>query len=154
MSEGTLIEACLHICFSLFPFFIIGVLLFIGHSWLKYKHFTWFKSKNIPKNPKDRIRWILPSMLNSTFKRKICLTSSKAKDAIETSITVCVLKFFTVAARVYTSVLLHRVPTKLGLCLTIWFSLFSSWIISFFYLKNPYILLAFFKNSPSKQTLL
>ena len=64
--KGTLIESCLHICFSLFPFFIIGapqfivVLLFLGHSWLKYKLFTWLKIKNIPKNPKDRIRWILP----------------------------------------------------------------------------------------------
>lgn len=39
-------------------------MLFLGHSWLKYKLFTWFKSKNIPKNPKDRIQWILPYMLN------------------------------------------------------------------------------------------
>ena len=58
------------------------------------------------------------------FKRKICLTSSKAKDAIGTSIIVCVPKFVTVAARVYILVLLYRVPTKLGLCLTFWFSLF------------------------------
>jgi len=47
------------------------------------------------------------------LKRKICLTSSKAKDAIGTSITVCVPKFVTVAARVYTLVLLYRVANKI-----------------------------------------